>query len=184
MATQYEAATTPMLLFCSAASHMKTLRSSLLFLGAALALLVPPTASAHVLQPVGTTVVQDVGPYQLAATMTVPNTLPAPLSVQIAAEQSFSAVVAITLWLVPAGGSLPTPPPAHVISAQGPSSFNSQSTIPGIMSSRCRSQVNSVVERLVCRSPLPNHRSRGSWQSYPRHWVCLCSSSAERWCCG
>src|ERR1700730_13229521 len=110
---------------------MKTLRGFLVFVGAAFALLVAPTASAHVLQPVGTTVVQDLGPYQLAATMMVPNTLPAQLSVQIAPEQPFSGVVAITLWLVPVGGPLPAPPPAHGISAQGTVAAQFPVTQPG-----------------------------------------------------
>jgi hypothetical protein len=64
-------------------------------------------------------VVQDVGPYQLAATLSAPTALPGTVSVQIAPQQSFSGAVAITLWLVPAGASLRTPPPAHVISARG-----------------------------------------------------------------
>ena len=98
---------------------MNLLRSALPLVGAAFVLLAPLTTSAHALQPASATVVQELGPYQLAATMSVPSTLPGLLSVQIAPEQTFPGVVAVTLWVVPAGGLLPTPPPARVISAQG-----------------------------------------------------------------
>src|SRR5260370_27503395 len=98
---------------------MQSLRSAILLLGAVYVLLVPPVASAHVLRPADTTLVQDLGQYRLSMTMSIANPPPSPMSVQVVPERSFSGVVAITLWLVPAGGSLPKPPPAHVISAQG-----------------------------------------------------------------
>jgi hypothetical protein len=59
---------------------MNKLRSSLPLLCIAYGLLVAPTASAHGVQPVGTTVARDIGPYQLAAT---------------------------PLWLIPVGGAVP-----------------------------------------------------------------------------
>ena len=98
---------------------MERFRTAILFLGAVYALLPPPVASAHVMQPAGTTLVQDLGPYRLALTMSLASTLPSPLSVQVAPEQPFPGVVAITIALVSAGASWPTLTPAHVISAQG-----------------------------------------------------------------
>jgi hypothetical protein len=85
----------------------------------AVALLVPPTASAHDSGPAGTMVVQHVGPYVFTATVTPPTTLPGAVSVQIAPQQSFSGVVVITVWLAPTGEPLPTAHPSRVISAQG-----------------------------------------------------------------
>ena len=108
---------------------MQVIKYFLLLVYVAVALLVPPTASAHDVQPVGTTVVQDLGPYTLTATISLPNALPGAVSVQIAPQQSFSGLVSVTLWLVPIGAPSPTPPPAHVISEQG--SFVAQLPITG-----------------------------------------------------
>ena len=85
-----------------------------------LALIAPGTASAHSVQPAAVTVVRNVGPYELASAMSAPATLPGKISVQIAPQQSFAGLVAVTLWLAPAGAppSL-IPQRAYVISSSG-----------------------------------------------------------------
>jgi hypothetical protein len=83
----------------------------------ALALIAPATASAHSVQPAAATVVRNVGPYRLAAEMSAPATLPGKISVQIAAQQSFSGLVAITPSLAPANAPPLTPQRAYVISS-------------------------------------------------------------------
>ena len=86
----------------------------------ALALIAPATASAHSVQPAAATVVRNVGPYRLAADMSAPATLPGKVSVQIAPQQSFAGLVAVTLWLAPAGAPAPLiPQRAYVISSSG-----------------------------------------------------------------
>ena len=81
----------------------------------ALALIAPATASAHSVQPAAATVVRNVGPYRLAAEMSAPATLPGKISVQIAAQQSFSGLVAITPSLALANAPPLTPQRAYVI---------------------------------------------------------------------
>jgi hypothetical protein len=83
----------------------------------ALALIAPATASAHSVQPAAATVVRNVGPYRLAAEMSAPATLPGTILVQIAAQQSFSGLVAITPSLTPANAPPLTPQRAYVISS-------------------------------------------------------------------
>jgi len=89
----------------------------ILLLVAAIALLLPVPASAHGASPAGTpqTIVQGIGPYELAVTMQVPKTLPAPLAVQIAPEQQFGEAVTVALWVVPVGAPLPMPPTAQMV---------------------------------------------------------------------
>lgn len=91
-------------------------RRSLLLFVAACALLVPVAVSAHGATPAGTpqTIVQGIGPYELAVTMQVPKTLPAPLAVQIAPEQQFGEAVTVALWVVPVGAPLPRSPTTQV----------------------------------------------------------------------
>ena len=85
----------------------------------ALALIAPATASAHSVQPAAATVVRNVGPYRFAAEMSAPATLPGTILVQIAAQQSFSGLVAITPSLAPAHAPPLTPQRAYVISSSG-----------------------------------------------------------------
>ena len=91
--------------------------ATLLILIAALALFVPAPVSAHGAPPAGypQTIVQGIGPYELAVTMQVPTTLPAPLAVQVAPEQRFGEAVAVALWAVPVGAPLDLPPAAQVL---------------------------------------------------------------------
>ena len=85
-----------------------------------LAFIAPGSASAHSVQPAAVTVVRNVGPYEFVSAISAPATLPGKISVQIAPQQSFAGLVAVTLWLAPAGAppSL-TPQRAYVISSSG-----------------------------------------------------------------
>ena len=85
-----------------------------------LALIAPATASAHSVQPAAVTVVRSVGPYEFVLAISAPATLPGKISVQIAPQQSFAGLVAMTLWLAPAGAAPPLiPQRAYVISSSG-----------------------------------------------------------------
>ena len=84
-----------------------------------LALIAPGTASAHSFQPAAVTVVRNVGPYNLASAMSAPATLPGKISVQIAPQQAFAGLVAVTPSLAPANGPPLIPPRAYVISSSG-----------------------------------------------------------------
>ena len=86
--------------------------------------------------------VQDLGPYTLAATINPPTALPGAVSVQIAPQQSFSGLVSVTLWLVPIGAPSPTPPPARVISEQG----------SGAMVVRLRRRMSPRINELLTSS--------------------------------
>src|SRR5260221_632074 len=85
-----------------------------------LALIAPGAASAHTVQSAAVTVVRNVGPYELDSAMSAPATLPGSISVQIAPQQSFAGLVAVTLWLAPAGAPPPLiPQRAYVLSSSG-----------------------------------------------------------------
>ncbi len=92
-------------------------RHYLPFFVAAFTLFTPIAVSAHGALLVGfpQTIVQAIGPYELAVTMQVPKTLPAPLAVQIAPEQQFGEAVTVALWVLPVGLSLPMLPMAQVV---------------------------------------------------------------------